>query len=137
VARETINAAPTPVFLVSRLRPFNHGGQSRSQNDNVRHARNLCLRLARAGLAPFAGHAFYPEFLDDTRVEDREIGIACSHAFMRVCRAVIVYTACGYSTGMEGDMVEASFQGLPLFFWDGTDAKLDEIVAQINAVKTR
>ena len=67
------------VFICS---PF--GGCAR----NVLVAVELCQRAMAAGLAPFAPHALYPQWLSDATPEERGMGIVCGLAWLRVCDRV-------------------------------------------------
>lgn len=50
--------------------------------------------------APFASHGFYVHYLDDKDAEQRQIGIACRHAWASHADVVRFYTDRGLSTGM-------------------------------------
>ena len=81
---------------------------------NVVVAERLCRRLVDAGQAPFAPHLLYPRFLDDGKLSEREIGIACGLTFMEVCNEVWLYTADGVSSGMRREVDHALRLGKPL-----------------------
>lgn len=53
------------------------------------------------GESPYASHAFFTQFLDDTIPEERELGIAAGLAWANVVDTVVVYTDLGISSGME------------------------------------
>ena len=61
-----------------------YGGSER----NMLIAVELCQRAMAAGMAPFAPHALYPQWLSDATPEDRGLGIVCGLAFLRVCDCV-------------------------------------------------
>jgi hypothetical protein len=56
--------------------------------------------LAR-GEAPFASHALYVQFLDDSIPEERELGIAAGLAWGLKAEATVVYMDLGVSPGMQ------------------------------------
>lgn len=59
--------------------------------------------------APIASHLLFtqPGILDDSKPEERMLGIEAGLAWFRVCDAVVVYTDYGYSRGMAGAMGRA------------------------------
>jgi hypothetical protein len=69
--------------------------------------RDECLEeLLRAGYAPFASHAIYPQVLDDSNPEERELGMkaGCAvYAAMLPC-PVFVGDDHGISTGMAQEI---------------------------------
>jgi len=79
--------APPPqllrVFVCSKLRAGPGGVPSIA--DNIARAKRLCIVAVRAGAAPFAPHVFYPSLgLDDTRREEREMGMAAARRWLAV-----------------------------------------------------
>ena len=94
------------IYLCSR-----YAGET---DKNVVVAERLCRRLVDAGQAPFAPHLLYPRFLDDGKLWEREIGIACGLTFMEVCDEVWGYTADGLSSGMRRQVDHALRLGKPL-----------------------
>ena len=57
-----------------------------------------------AGLAPFAPHLLYTQFLDDSDPAQRELGISMGLRFMQTCDLVWVYTDEGISGGMRAEI---------------------------------
>ena len=51
---------------------------------NTKKAQRLCRLAVADGCAPFAPHLLYPQFLKDEGFE-RDAGIDCGLAYMRVC----------------------------------------------------
>lgn len=74
---------------------------------NVRVALALCRMAVEAGLAPFAPHLLFTQFLDDGDPAQREIGISLGLRFMEVCDVVWVYLGEGVSDGMRREMAHA------------------------------
>jgi hypothetical protein len=57
-----------------------------------------CLRR---GEAPWASHLLYPQVLQDSRADERALGIAAGLAWGEVAEATAVYTDRGISAGMR------------------------------------
>lgn len=84
---------------------------------NMKRAEQLCLYAMLLGdVAAFAPHAFYPRFLDDGSVPERELGMAAGVAWMDVADAVWVFTKRGYSKGMVMEIERAARDGKPILF---------------------
>ena len=70
---------------------------------NIAYAK-LCIRdMLLRGEAPIASHLLFtqPGLLDDTKPEQRTLGIAAGHAWIEVADEVVVYGDLGISKGME------------------------------------
>ena len=94
------------VFICSRF-----AGETEK---NIEIARRLCRRAVEQGCAPFAPHLLYPQFVNDTKPEEREAGIASGLEFMAVCDEVWAYVGDGVSDGMHKEMVHAQRIGKPV-----------------------
>ena len=67
---------------------------------NTRYA-YACMRDALSrGEAPLASHLLFPQFLDDTIPEERNLGMHAGLAWVRVAHATVVYADLGISRGM-------------------------------------
>ncbi|HRT64760.1 MAG TPA: hypothetical protein P5540_08010 [Candidatus Hydrogenedentes bacterium] len=78
---------------------------------NIETARKLCRQAVERGHAPFAPHLLYPQFMDDTKPKEREVGIACGLEFMTVCDEVWAYVGDGVSDGMRREIAQAQRLG--------------------------
>jgi hypothetical protein len=78
---------------------------------NVTYAR-LCMRdcIFRSE-APFASHLLYtqPDVLDDSRPQERELGIQAGFAWAERCTKSVFYTDFGISSGMMKGIETAAF----------------------------
>jgi len=74
---------------------------------NVRVALALCRMALEAGLAPFAPHLLYTQFLDDFGPVQRDLGISTGLRFMETCDVVWVYVGEGVSDGMRREVEHA------------------------------
>ena len=108
-----------PVALISPLREIRDdaGKVLHTLEANRKFALTLCDLLSDAGLAPFAGHAFYPEFLNDTIPEERIAGMENHLAWLSRARAAVVAPVRGVSNGMSFDIEAASAAGISIFIW--------------------
>lgn len=76
-----------------------------------------CIRDSlQHGEAPFASHLFYTQtgVLDDGKPEERRVGIAAGHAWMRLAEGVVVYMDRGISPGMQEGIAAAREMGVPV-----------------------
>lgn len=63
---------------------------------------DACLRDSlRRGEAPFASHRMYTSALDDSKPEERELGIRAGFAWRSAADATVFYTDLGWSRGMR------------------------------------
>lgn len=69
---------------------------------NLRYLRACLADCLRRGEAPYASHGLYtqPGVLDDTKPEDRELGIKAGFAWRSLADATVIYTDLGMSGGM-------------------------------------
>jgi hypothetical protein len=76
-----------------------------------------CMKdsLAR-GEAPFAGHGFYTQVLDDSKPEERKQGIDASFRWAYVAELVAVYCDRGLSAGMAQGIQYAISLKVPVEF---------------------
>jgi hypothetical protein len=78
---------------------------------NAQVARTLCLMGVEAGLAPFAPHLLYTQFLDDSDPAQRDLGISMGLRFMETCDMVWIYVGEGISDGMRREIKHARLLG--------------------------
>ncbi|MHB9036940.1 MAG: DUF7768 domain-containing protein [Armatimonadota bacterium] len=81
---------------------------------NVLVAQALCRMAVEAGLAPFAPHLLYTQFLDDSNNAQRDLGISMGLRFMETCDSVWVYVGEGVSDGMRREIEHARSLGKPV-----------------------
>lgn len=70
---------------------------------NLRYLRACMADCLARGEAPFASHGLYtqPGVLDDTKPEERKLGIEAGFAWRGAADATVVYTDLGGSRGMD------------------------------------
>lgn len=85
---------------------------------NLAYARDALADCLRRGEAPIASHLLYtqPRVLDDTKPEERELGIAAGLAWARKADAAVFYTDRGMSRGMADAQREHALNGVPIEF---------------------
>lgn len=85
---------------------------------NIGIARELCRAAIMAeGVAPFAPHVFYTQFLDDSKPEERNFGMLAGIRFLRKCDEIWVFDVNGvFTEGMLKEIAEADRAGIPIVF---------------------
>lgn len=80
---------------------------------NLAYVRECMADCLRRGEAPFASHALYtqPGVLDDTKPEERALGIEAGLCWGAMAEATVVYTDRGISRGMELGIARAIAEG--------------------------
>jgi hypothetical protein len=81
---------------------------------NQHYARRCMIDSLSRGEAPFVPHLLYPQVLDDTRPEDRALGMEAGTAWLWQARALVAYVDLGVSAGMAAEIAEAERLGLPV-----------------------
>lgn len=85
---------------------------------NVAYARACVRDSVLRGEAPIASHLLFtqPGILDDTKPDERRLGINAGLAWRSVANATVVYTDRGISPGMEYGIAAARSAGVPVEF---------------------
>jgi len=80
---------------------------------NVDYARQCLHNSILRGEAPIASHLLYtqPGVLDDTKPEERSMGIECGLVWLPRADYSVFYTDHGWSTGMLGALHEHNLRG--------------------------
>jgi len=91
------------------------GKDKEAVKKNVELTIKYCEKITQEGNAPFAPHLIYPQWLND-KTKERDIGIACGLAFLRVCNALHFFTIGGViSPGMREEITHAHFFGILVY----------------------
>ena len=70
-----------------------------------------------AGVAPFASHILYTQFLDDASEADRKAGMQAATEFLRQCNEVWVYNgSLKITAGMSAEIGLAKSLGKPVLY---------------------
>ena len=76
---------------------------------NVVAARRYCRFAVEQGYIPIAPHLLFPQFLDDSRPDERELGLFFGNALMSKCSEVWVFGS-RISSGMESEIKRAKWK---------------------------
>lgn len=92
-----------PLVIVES--PF-AAANGRSVADHLIYLRRCLRHSFDQGEAPFASHALYPFFLDDSKPDEREAGIRMGYSFWDILAPssgdlIAFYTDLGMSPGMQ------------------------------------
>ena len=58
------------------------------EESNAERARRYCRFAMQQGVVPFAPHLLYPQFMDDSDKEQRELGLFFGTVWLRKCDAL-------------------------------------------------
>jgi hypothetical protein len=67
---------------------------------NKAYAFQAALDALSRGESPFSSHIFYPQFLDELDLTQRNLGIAAGFAWWESADLIAFYTDLGWSPGM-------------------------------------
>lgn len=77
---------------------------------NTELAKRYCKKAINKGYAPIAPHLFYPQFLEDNKIGEREIGIRCGLTLLKKSQEMWVFGN-KYSSGMKREIDFAKRNG--------------------------
>ena len=85
-------------------------------NLHIKEAVALCKRVISERKIPIASHLLYPQMLDDSDPEQRELGLLYGLTLLEICDEVIVLSDSpdDISPGMAGEIHEAKRLGKPI-----------------------
>lgn len=78
---------------------------------NIEYAQKACRDCFRRGEFCFASHLFYPQFLDDTKIDERNFGIQGGYWFWYRATKIAFYVDHGWSPGMYAALKRAIDDG--------------------------
>lgn len=83
---------------------------------NIAYARRCVKDCLLRGEAPLASHLLYIQegILDDTKPEERKLGMNAGFVWNELAERVVVYTDRGVSKGMEAGVALAQERGIPV-----------------------
>lgn len=96
---------------------------------NVAYAKRACDDCFEKNETPYASHLFFPQFLDDSDDDERELGIRAGYDIAlavfkamktdaddqpNVCLTIAFYVDNGWSQGMEAAVEFYSQAGIPI-----------------------
>ena len=83
---------------------------------NVAKARRYSRFAVDKGYIPIASHLLFPQFLDDDKPEERELGLFFGNALMSKCAEVWVFGS-RISSGMEAEIKRAKWNDYRLRYF--------------------
>lgn len=86
---------------------------------NIGLARELCALAVARRKIPLAPHLLFPQFMDDTNLDERELAMFMNRILLSKCEAVWVYTA-QVSAGMRLEIEWARHLNLPVKYFDAS-----------------
>ena len=84
---------------------------------NVKNARRYCRFAFEQGCIPIAPHLLFTQFLDDSNLKERELGLHFGNVLMSQCREVWVFGN-SVSQGMDAEIRRARWKNYRLRFFD-------------------
>lgn len=84
---------------------------------NVKNARRYCRFAFEQGCIPIAPHLLFTQFLDDSNLKERELGLHFGNVLMSQCREVWVFGNI-VSPGMDAEIRRARWKNYRLKFFD-------------------
>lgn len=101
---QEVKAARTYRLMIYICSPF-----SGDVSGNIVNARRYSRFAVEQGYIPIAPHLLFPQFLDDTDITERELGLHFGNVLMRHCSEVWVFGA-EISDGMVFEIEKARRQ---------------------------
>jgi len=83
---------------------------------NLQYARAALLDSLSRGEAPIASHLLYTQVLDDTKPEERALGIEAGLLWAEGAEVALFYVDLGFSPGMKGALKRYEQRGTPVEF---------------------
>ena len=83
---------------------------------NVKAARVYSRFAVDRGFIPFAPHLLFPQFMDDTNPQERELGLFFGNALMSKCSEVWVFGSV-ISPGMQAEIKRARWKNYRLRYF--------------------
>ena len=119
-SRNSASSRPRLVIIESPFgtNPDGSRADAATVERNVRYVRGALADCLRRGEAPCASHALYTldGVLDDTKPEERKLGLEAGWAWGAVAAATIVYCDYGLTAGMQMGINKARGRGQPVVF---------------------
>ena len=83
---------------------------------NIEAARRYSRFAVDAGYIPFAPHLLFPQFLDDTNPDERQLGLFFGNAMMSKCSEIWVFGN-RISAGMKAEINRAKWKNYRLRYF--------------------
>jgi len=83
---------------------------------NTESARRYSRYVVKQNCIPLAPHLLFPQFLDDTKQQERDLGIFFGMVLMSKCAGLWVFGGC-ITTGMAVEIEKAMQRGMPIRYF--------------------
>jgi hypothetical protein len=83
---------------------------------NTERARGYCRFAVSKGCIPIAPHLLYPQFMDETDKEERELGLFFAIVLLGKCEELWVFGD-RISEGMGREIIKAQKRGMPIRYF--------------------
>ena len=118
---------PTPYEALKEIRKEQSGRRymplvficspfSEDTGKNINAARRYCRFAVDRGYIPVAPHLIYPQFLDDAKADERQLGMFFGKVLMTKCTEVWVFGEC-ISAGMQEEIQYAEKRRLKVRYF--------------------
>ena len=103
------------VFICSPFRPVSRGAESRAQEfkENIALAHLACALAVSLGHIPVAPHLYFPQFLDDAKDKERNLGIKMGMEWLKGCEELWIIGD-RITEGMAVEIAMAIEMGIPI-----------------------
>ena len=94
---------------------------------NTRNARRFSRYAAMHGYIPVTPHLLYPQFLNDNKPAERDLGLLFGNALLDLCAEVWVFGA-HVSSGMKAEIERAKQRRCPIrYFTEQCDERKEAL----------
>jgi len=80
---------------------------------NVNRAKGYCRFAVSKGYIPFASHLLYPQFMEESDMDERELGLSFALTLLTKCSELWVFGD-RISSGMAQEIKKANQRGIPV-----------------------
>ncbi len=91
---------------------------------NTKNVRRFCRFAVEQNRIPIAPHLFFPQFLDDTDEEERDLGLFFSAVLLGKCAEVWVFGD-EITAGMKSEIARARHRNIPIRYFDCSYREVD------------
>ena len=100
--------------LIYVCSPFRANGTT-TQEEHVEYARKACAHVVSTGNIPIAPHLLFPQFMDDSVPEQRDLAIAMNKEILEMCDELWHFSEVSggkLSEGMKAEILQAHLLGM-------------------------
>lgn len=116
------------VYICSPLR----ANETHTMEQNIEQAKRICRVCAVNGILGMAVHVYFPQFLDDTKEDERTCGIQHGITILGMCKEVWVFGSF-ISSGMASEIKWANANDIPVIYFKDIDEWLRSMENRTDA----